>query len=187
MPKRGVAYTFSRGLYDATQAGHFRVNPTIAAGDFRISKDGGAFVNLATLPVVSPVGSPLVVFQLTAAEMTATRLTILGVDQSGSEWTEFMEHVEPEVVTVADLPTMWPVPPSAVQVADTVLTRDWHAVTTPPAAFSLWNALRFLRNAWTVTPGFPPVLHVKTEDASTDAWTRQVTTDSDALPVTGVQ
>jgi hypothetical protein len=183
MPKRGVAYSFSRGLYDATRAGHFRVNPTIVAGDFTLSKENGAFVPLTTLPVVSPVGSALVLFQLTAAEMTATRLTILGVDQAGGQWTEFMEHFEPEPLTVADLPT-------AVQVADAVLTRDWTAVPTAPATFSLWNALRFLRNVWTLTPGIlpaAPVLHVKTEDGVTDAWVRPVTTDAAALPVTGVQ
>jgi hypothetical protein len=180
MPKRGVAYSFSRGLYDATRGGHFRVNPTIAAGDFTLSRDNGAFVPLTTLPVVSPAGSALVLFQLTAAEMTATRLTLLGVDQLGGEWTEVMEHFETEAVTIADLPT-------ALQVADAVLTRDWTAVPAVPANFSLWNALRFLRNVWSVTPGFPPVLHVKAEDGTTDAWVRTVTTDAAALPVTGVQ
>jgi hypothetical protein len=178
MPKRGVAYSLSRGLYDATTGGHFRVNPTIAAGDFKISKDSGAFVNLANLPTVAPAGSPLVVFSLTAAEMTANRVTILGIDQAGGEWTEFMEHIEPEVVTVADLPTL---------VADAVLTRDWAAIATAPAAFSLWNALRFLRNAWTLAPGTPPILHVKAEDGITDAWVRTVTTDMNAEPITGVQ
>ena len=178
MPKRGVAYSFSRGLYDATTGGRFRVNPTIAAGDFTISKDSGAFVNLANVPTVSPAGSRRVLFQLTATEMTANRITILGVDQAGGEWTEFMEHIEPEVVTVADLPTL---------VADAVLTRDWTAVGAAPAAYSLWNALRFLRNAWTLVPGTPPILHIKAEDGATDAWVRMVSTDPNAEPVTGVQ
>ena len=180
MPKRGVAYSFSRGLYDATVGGHFRVNPTIAAGDFKISKDSGAFVNIATLPVVSPAGSPLVLFQRTAAEMTADRVTILGVDQAGGEWTEFMEHIETETLTVADLPT-------AIQIADAVLTRDWTAVGTAPATFSLWNALRALRNAWSLLPGTPPTWHVKTEDGVTDAWVRTVTTNAASTPVTSVE
>lgn len=180
MPKRGVAYSFPRGLYDATTGGHFRVNPTIAPGDFKLSKDGGAFVNLTTLPIVSPAGSPVVLFQLTAAEMTADRLTILGIDQAGTEWTEFMEHILPETQTVEDMP-------SAVEVADAVLTRDWTAVAGPPPAFSLWNAVRFLRNAWTLMPGTPPRLHVKTEDGSTDAWVRNVTTDAIAEPITRVE
>jgi hypothetical protein len=180
MPTRGVAYTFTRGLYDATAGGKFRVNPTIAVGDFKLSKDNGALVNLTTLPVVSPAGSPLVRFQLTATEMTADRVTLVGVDQAGGEWSEYMEHFELDAQSTAALP-------SAVEVADAVLTRDWTAVATPPAAFSIWNSLRFLRNAWSLTPGAPAVLHVKTENGSTDAWVRNVTTDAAAEPVTGVQ
>jgi hypothetical protein len=180
MPKRGVAYSFSRGLYDATVGGTFRVNPTIVAGDFKISKDSGAFVNLTTVPTVSPAGGPLVLFQLSAAEMTADRITILGVDQVGAEWTQFMEHIAPDTQVITDVPT-------AVQVADAVLTRDWTAVATVPASFSLWNALRLLRNAWTLLPGTPASLHVKAEDGVSDAWVRPVTTSADATPVTGVQ
>jgi hypothetical protein len=93
MPPRGVAYSFSRGLYDATAGGQFRLNPTIAPGDFTISKDNGAFVNLTNLPVVSPPGSVLVLFQLTAAEMTADHIAVLGVDQAGGEWTQFLENI----------------------------------------------------------------------------------------------
>lgn len=178
-PIYAQAYTFPRGLYDAAAGGRFRLNPTIALGDFKLSKDGGAFVNLTTLPVVVPSGGPLVVFSLTAAEMTATRVTIWGVDQSGNEWTEFMEHVEPATKTLTDVPT-------ALQVADAVLTRDWTLVGSPPPAYSVWNALRLLRNAWTVLAGAPAVLHVKAEDGATDAWVRTVTTNAQAHPVTGV-
>jgi hypothetical protein len=93
MPPRGVAYSFSRGLYDATTGGQFRVNPTIAPGDFTISKDNGAFVNLTNLPVVSPPGSVLVLFRLTADEMTADHIAVLGIDQAGGEWTQFLENI----------------------------------------------------------------------------------------------
>lgn len=171
MPKRGVAYSFSRGLYDAHVGGHFRVNPTIVAGDFKLSKDGGALVNLTNVPTVSPAGSALVLFQLTAAEMTADRLTLLGVDQAGGEWTEYMEHFETTTAT---------------EIADAVLTRDWTAIGTPPPAFSLWQAVRFLRNIWLVIPGTPSVLHVKAEDGVTEAWSRNVATDPHAQPITGV-
>lgn len=175
MPERGVAYSFGRGLYDATVGGHFRVNPTIVAGDFKISKDDGAFVNLATLPTVSPAGSPRVLFHLTAAEMTADRVTILGVDQAGGEWSEFMEHLEPGAGGLL----------TAVQVADAVLTRDWTALPGPPPAFSVWQALRALRNVWNLTPGPPPIWHIKAEDGVTEAWTRTVTTDAAAERITG--
>jgi hypothetical protein len=179
-PTYGQAYTFTRGLYDTTGGGRFRVNPTLAAGDFKIAKDNGALVNLTNLPVVAPAGSPLVSFSLTAAEMTATRVTILGVDQAGSEWTEFMEHLEPATKTLAEVPT-------AVQVADAVLMRDWTAVGSDPPAYSVWNALRLLRNTWAVVAGTPARLHVKKEDGTTDAWVRTVTASAAAAPVTGLQ
>jgi hypothetical protein len=179
-PIYGQAYTFTRGLYDTLGGGKFRANPTIAAGDFKIAKDNGALVNLTNLPVVLPAGSPLVSFTLTATEMTATRVTIVGIDQAGNEWTEFMEHLEPDTKTLADVPT-------AIQIADAVLLRDWTAVGTVPPAYSVWNALRLLRNAWSVMTGTPAVLHVKTENGSSDAWTRTVTTSGTASPVTGVE
>jgi hypothetical protein len=180
MPKRGVAYSFSRGLYDATLPGRFCINPTIAAGDFTISKDNGVFVALTNVPIVSPGGSPLVRFDLTAEEMTADRVTILGVDQAGAQWTEFMEHLEPDLVMLADIPT-------ALQIADTVLTRDWTLIGSLPPTYCMWNALRFLRNAWALVSGSPPVLHVKREDGNADAWTRTVDTSAAALPVTGMR
>jgi hypothetical protein len=179
-PTYGQAYTFTRGLYDATGGGRFRVNPTLAAGDFRIAKDNGALVTLTNLPVVQPAGSQLVSFTLTAAEMTASRVTILGVDQAGNEWTEFMEHLEPETTTLLDVPT-------ATEIADAVLTRDWTLVGSEAPAYSVWNALRLLRNAWTVLAGAPAQLHVKKEDGTSDAWMRTVTTSAEAAPVTGVQ
>jgi len=94
-PIYGQTYMFTRGLYDAAGGGRFRVNPTIAVGDFKIAQDNGALANLTTLPVVTPAGSALVLVTLTAAEMTASRVTILAVDQAGNEWTEMMEQVEP--------------------------------------------------------------------------------------------
>lgn len=177
MPTYGVAYSFTRGLYDARSPGQFRVNPTIAVGDFTISKDGGAFVPLTSLPVVSPAGSRLVLFQLTAAEMTAAHLTVQGIDQAGAEWTEFMEHVEPTAAAVHV--------PTAVEVADAVLLRDWSLVAGPPPAYSIWNALRMLRNAWTILAGTPPVLHVFQEDGLSEAWNRTLTTSAQAFPITG--
>lgn len=178
-PQKGVAYTFPRGLFDSTTGGKFKVNPTIAAGDFKISKDFGAFANLANLPTVQPAGSTVVVFSLTATEMTADHITIQGIDQAGNEWTDFLEHLTPVTMTLADLPTV-------TEVADAVLLRDWTTLGTGIPAYCVLQALRHLRNAWQLVAGTPPVLHVKTEDGSTDAWVRNVTTDTAAQPITGV-
>ena len=87
-PKKGVAYTFSMSLVDTANPAFFKVNPTIGAGDFQVSKDNGTFVNMATLPVVTPTGSILVLVSLSAAEMTANKLTIRALDAAGGEWEE---------------------------------------------------------------------------------------------------
>lgn len=71
--------------------------------------------------------------------------------------------------------------PTANANADALLKRDWTAVSGE-AARSVLNALRFLRNKWSVTTG---TLTVTKEDDSTSAWTGTVTTDEAALPVTG--
>ena len=52
-PIKGQAYEFFVSLTDINDPQFFIVNPTIASGDFKLSVDGGAFGNLATLPVVA--------------------------------------------------------------------------------------------------------------------------------------
>lgn len=71
--------------------------------------------------------------------------------------------------------------PTATQNADALLKRDWTSVSGE-AARSVLNALRFLRNKWSVAAG---TLTVTKEDDSTSAWTGSVSTDAAALPITG--
>ena len=66
----------------------FQTNPTIAAGDFQISKDGGALANLTNLPVVTPAGSKIIKISCTATEMDADDVVIVGSDQAGAEWQD---------------------------------------------------------------------------------------------------
>lgn len=69
---------------------------------------------------------------------------------------------------------------TANQIADTLLTRDWTAVTGE-AARSALNALRLLRNRYSISG---TTLTVTEEDDATTAWTSQLTTDANADPVT---
>ena len=62
--------------------------------------------------------------------------------------------------------------PTAVENADALLIRDWTAVAAP-AARSVLNALRFLRNRWRILAG---TLTVYEEDDATGAWTATVDT-----------
>jgi hypothetical protein len=66
------------------------------------------------------------------------------------------------------------------EVADAIFKRDWSAITGE-AARSALNALRFLRNKWSIAAG---TLTVTKEDDSTTAWTAAVTTNAAADPVT---
>lgn len=66
-------------------------------------------------------------------------------------------------------------------IADALLNRDMSAVSDTNARTPL-NALRFLRNKWSVSG---TTLTVTKEDDSTSAWTATVTTNAAADPVTG--
>lgn len=75
-----------------TQEGQsFKSSPTIAAGDFKVDKDGGGLTNLTTLPSVDPSGTVLVKVTLSATEMNADVVTIVGIDQTTpKEWSDFI-------------------------------------------------------------------------------------------------
>lgn len=81
-------------LSDYFDSGSFKSNPTIAAGDFKVSKDGGALTNLTTLPTVTPASSVMVKIELSATEMNADNVTIVAVDQTDpKEWCDFAVNI----------------------------------------------------------------------------------------------
>jgi hypothetical protein len=89
-PKRGEDFIFYVTLEDVGNPGNFKVNPTIAAGDFKISLDDGALTNLTTTPTVSPAGSIWVKITVSVSEMTCDNAKIQGIDQtSPKEWSDF--------------------------------------------------------------------------------------------------
>ena len=90
-PIKNQDFVVRISLADMSTVGGFKAAPTIAAGDFKIDKDGAGLVNLATLPVVQPAGSVLVRITLSATEMNADVVTIVGIDQtSPKEWADFV-------------------------------------------------------------------------------------------------
>ena len=75
-------------LEDYATHGTFKTSATIAAGDFQVSKDGGAFANLTTLPTVAPASSEMVQIDLSSTEMNADVVVIRCKDQtSPPEWS----------------------------------------------------------------------------------------------------
>lgn len=86
LPK-GVAANFYFPLVTAG-SDDWKTTPTIAAGDIKISKDGGALANPATLPAESPAGSGLVKVALSGTEMNANCIAIKAHDAAGAEWKD---------------------------------------------------------------------------------------------------
>jgi hypothetical protein len=88
-PVRGEDFITYIALKSFANPESFQVNPTIAAGDFKVSKDGGSFNNLSTLPSVEPSGGRLVKITLSATEMTADNVAVQCIDQTAPpEWCE---------------------------------------------------------------------------------------------------
>lgn len=85
-PIRGSAYTFRiTGVYSQADPTTFKTNPTLAAADFRIMKDGGAWAALTNTPTVLNTDTGIEVV-LTATEMTADEINVRWQDAAGAEW-----------------------------------------------------------------------------------------------------
>jgi len=102
-PKKNVAYVLYLSLIDTTDPGTFKANPTIAAGDFKVSIDGGGFANLATLPVVEPAGSIVVKVSLSAGEMDGAKIVVQCIDAAGGEWNNLFVFIDTDVVNMEDI------------------------------------------------------------------------------------
>jgi hypothetical protein len=102
-PKRGVALELWVGLASQADTKLLQANPTLAAGDVKVSKDGGALANLATLPTVTPAAGKIVKVSLSAAEMTADNVTVVFSDAAGAEWCDLVLNVQTAARQVDDL------------------------------------------------------------------------------------
>jgi hypothetical protein len=88
-PVKGEDFEFSISVEDMSNPGSFKANPTIASGDFQISKDGGAFANLTNLPTVAPAAGVAIEVVLTTTEMNADNVFVRWIDQtSPKEWAD---------------------------------------------------------------------------------------------------
>ena len=89
LPVRGAAFTCQIALEDYANPGNFKSSPTLASGDFKVSKDGDALSNLATLPTNSPAASVLVTIALSGTEMDADVVSVVCIDQTNpKEWAD---------------------------------------------------------------------------------------------------
>lgn len=102
-PKRATAFKFYIGLVDQSNTKVLKANPTIASGDFKVSKDGGAFANLTTLPSANPASGAAIMIDLSATEMTADNVVVQCIDASGAEWCDQLINLQPTVNQLDDL------------------------------------------------------------------------------------
>lgn len=102
IPKSGVAYIFYGCLVSQADTKLFKSAPTLAAGDFKVSIDGGAFANLATLPTNTP-GTYAVKFSLSAGEMTGDNILVVASDAAGAEWCDQCWNIQTSPRGIADL------------------------------------------------------------------------------------
>ncbi len=101
--KKNTAYIIYVGLVSQADTKLLQVNPTIASGDFKVSIDGGAFANLATLPVVTPSGGRAVKISLSAGEMNGDNIFVQCVDASGAEWCDLCFNIPTAARQIDDL------------------------------------------------------------------------------------
>lgn len=84
-PVKGAAYTYSTSLF-AQADNEIKTTPTLAAGDVKVIKDGGAAANIASLPSETPASSGIVSVALSSSEMDADEVVVRFLDASGAEW-----------------------------------------------------------------------------------------------------
>ncbi len=92
-----LAYGIAADIYETLKtagSNSFQGNPTLAAGDVKISIDGGAFTNMATLPSVVPTAGKQVKVPLGAAELTGKVMKIHFIDAAGAEWDDLEVKIE---------------------------------------------------------------------------------------------
>ena len=102
-PKKNTAYVFYVGLVDQANTKLLKANPTQAAGDVKVSIDGGAFANLATLPDAEPNSSAAVRVQLSSSEMNGDNIVVQFIDAAGAEWCDQLINLQTSARQIDDL------------------------------------------------------------------------------------
>ncbi len=102
-PKRATAHKFYVALVDQSNTKLLKANPTLAAGDVQVSKDGGAFANITTLPSASPASGRALMVDLSATEMTADNVVVQFVDAAGAEWCDLFVNLQTTARQIDDL------------------------------------------------------------------------------------
>lgn len=173
-PKRGVAYTTYASVVSQADPNVFQTAVTLAAGDVQVSLDGGAFVNITTLPTEIGATGVLEV-GWSVAEMTADTVTTRFRDVAGAEWCDLLIVLHTSEREIDDIPT-------AIQNADATLSRGVNNVEATADVASLTELVlaafesKLDAAVWTIYR----------TNHSTVFNTRTVATDNNADPIVEV-
>lgn len=102
-PRKGIAYRFYVGLVSQADTKIFQANPTLVAGDVKVSIDGGGLNNLATLPSAAPALSKVVQVDLSASEMNGDNIIVIFSDAAGAEWCDHLINIQTTGIQVDDV------------------------------------------------------------------------------------
>lgn len=175
-PKRATAYTTYISLVSQADTDLFQTAVTLAAGDVTVSKDGGAFNNVATLPTEIGTSGVLSV-PLSATEMTADTVVVLFNDAAGDEWCDALIVLHTCEQEIDDLPT-------AIEIADAILSRGVDNVEATADVASLTELILAAFESDLIPETTNWVIY--RTDHATNFNTRTVTTDSNAEAIIGV-
>jgi len=104
-PKKNVAFIVYVSLASQANGNIMQANPTLAAGDFKVSIDGGALNNLTTLPTVTPASGKMVKISLSSSEMNGDNITVVCSDAAGAEWRDLVINIQTSASQIDDLAT----------------------------------------------------------------------------------
>lgn len=136
-PKKGVEYIFYIGLTSQADTKLLQANPTIAAGDFKVSIDGGSFNNPSTLPAVTPASGKAVKCVLSTSEMNGDNIIFVASDAAGAEWCDQIINIQTSARQIDDLAF----PTTSGRSIDVTTTGgvgiDWSNVENPTTSLAL--------------------------------------------------
>ncbi len=104
-PKKNTAFIIYTALVSQADTRLLKSGPTLATGDFKVSTDGAAFANLATLPTNTPSGV-LLKISLSAGEMNGDNISVACIDAAGAEWCDQLINLQTAARQIDDL--AWP-------------------------------------------------------------------------------
>lgn len=153
-PKINTEYIFYVSLPSVADTNVFQANPTLAAGDVKVSTDGGTEGNLGTLPVVTPAGSKRVKVTVSAAEMNGDNVQITFSDAAGDEWTDLTVNIQTTANQIDDLATPTNITAGTLTTVTNLtnlpsIPANW--ITTAGITDGAYTAAKFAENYPTLT------------------------------------